>query len=41
MLRVFHIRLADPKERWKTHNYWFNKQTEVHVFIEERMYGSN
>jgi hypothetical protein len=41
MVRVFHIRLADPSKGWKTHNYWFNKQTDVHIYIEERTYGSN
>ena len=41
IIRSFHIRLADPSSQWKTHNYWFNKQTDVHVLIEERMYGLN
>ncbi|ERF72247.1 hypothetical protein EPUS_02134 [Endocarpon pusillum Z07020] len=41
IIRVFHIGLADPSKEWKTHNYWFNKQTEVNIFIKDRMYGSN
>jgi hypothetical protein len=37
----FHIRLANPSMEWKTHNYWFNKQTGIHIYVEERTDGSN
>lgn len=36
IIGLFHIRLANPNEEWKTHNYWFNKQTNIHIYIEER-----
>ncbi|KAL9640463.1 MAG: hypothetical protein Q9164_000282 [Protoblastenia rupestris] len=36
IVRLFHIRLADPSRDWKTHNYWFNKQTEVYTCIKKR-----
>ena len=36
IVRLFHIRLANPNKVWKTHNYWFNKQTDIHVYIEKR-----
>lgn len=29
LIRTFHFRLADPEKRWKTRNFWFNKQSEV------------
>ncbi|MCJ1474776.1 hypothetical protein MMC13_003436 [Lambiella insularis] len=41
IIRTFHIRLVDPNKGWKTHNYWFNKQTDVHIYIEERTCGSS
>ncbi|KAL8994648.1 MAG: hypothetical protein Q9188_007009 [Gyalolechia gomerana] len=36
IVRAFQIRLADPSKQWKTHNYWFNKQTDIHVLLKER-----
>ncbi|PGG96365.1 hypothetical protein GX51_07860 [Blastomyces parvus] len=36
LLRDFHFRLADPQKEWKTHNYWFNKQSDVFVYVKER-----
>ncbi|KAL8743970.1 MAG: hypothetical protein Q9190_003739 [Brigantiaea leucoxantha] len=36
IVRSFHIRLVDPSKQWKTHNYWFNKQTDIRICIEER-----
>ncbi|KAF4630214.1 hypothetical protein G7Y89_g7929 [Cudoniella acicularis] len=38
LVRLFHIRLADPSKEWKTHNYWFNKQTDIQIYIEERSF---
>lgn len=38
IIRDFHIRLADPSKEWKTHNYWFNKQTDINVYVEERIH---
>ena len=40
IIRVFHIRLADPSKECKTHNYWFNKQTDILIYIEQRTHGS-
>lgn len=41
ILRDFHICLADPSRGWKTHNFWFNKQTDICIYIKERSDGSN
>ncbi|KAL9003650.1 MAG: hypothetical protein Q9188_003494 [Gyalolechia gomerana] len=41
IIRYFHIRLADPAKEWKTRNYWFNKQTDIHAYIEERTLGAD
>lgn len=35
-LRRFKVELADPKRSWKTENYWFNKQTGIHVHVKAR-----
>ena len=36
IVHLFRFRLVDPSRGWKTRNYWFNKQTDIHVFVEER-----
>ena len=36
IIHDFHIRLEDSSRAWKTHNYWFNKQTDIKIRIEER-----
>lgn len=36
LLRHFHMELLDPKEKWKTRNYWFNKPAKVHVRVRLR-----
>ncbi|KAI4121066.1 MAG: hypothetical protein LQ341_007461 [Variospora aurantia] len=35
----FRIRLADPTREWKTRNYWFNKQSDIYAYIEERTFS--
>ncbi|KAJ5153212.1 uncharacterized protein N7482_009690 [Penicillium canariense] len=36
LLRDFQLRLVDPGKEWATHIYWFNKATDVHVYVAER-----
>ncbi|KAI4203990.1 MAG: hypothetical protein LQ346_001702 [Caloplaca aetnensis] len=36
LVRNFRMRLAEPAEEWRTRNYWFNKQTDIYVHVEER-----
>ncbi|KAL4790363.1 cytochrome P450 [Aspergillus venezuelensis] len=38
LLREYSLELSDPFEEWKTHNYWFNKQTGIHVKVNARQY---
>ncbi|OAP61609.1 hypothetical protein AYL99_03812 [Fonsecaea erecta] len=35
-LRRFHVELADPAKEWKTHNFWFNKQTGIRARVRAR-----
>ncbi|KAL9017999.1 MAG: hypothetical protein Q9185_004668 [Variospora sp. 1 TL-2023] len=39
IIRQFRIRLADPTREWKTRNYWFNKQSDIYAYIEERTFS--
>ncbi|OQV05442.1 hypothetical protein CLAIMM_10183 [Cladophialophora immunda] len=36
MLRRYRLELVAPKKEWKTHNFWFNKQTGINVKIVRR-----
>ncbi|KAJ9606160.1 hypothetical protein H2200_009121 [Cladophialophora chaetospira] len=36
VLRRFDVQLVDPAKEWKTHNFWFNKQTGIEVRIKRR-----
>ncbi|KAL8949399.1 MAG: hypothetical protein Q9222_004482, partial [Ikaeria aurantiellina] len=36
IMSSFRIRLANPNQDWETHNYWFNKQTNIKIIVEER-----
>lgn len=36
VLRRFDVQLVDPAKDWKTHNFWFNKQTGIDVRIRRR-----
>ncbi|KUJ11235.1 cytochrome P450 [Mollisia scopiformis] len=38
LVRLFHFRLADPSTGWKTKDYWFNKQTGINIYMEERIF---
>ncbi|KAL8906484.1 MAG: hypothetical protein Q9207_002022 [Kuettlingeria erythrocarpa] len=40
LVRNFRMRLAEPAKGWRTQNYWFNKQTDIYVHLEERELGS-
>ncbi|KAL8920034.1 MAG: hypothetical protein Q9208_006489 [Pyrenodesmia sp. 3 TL-2023] len=40
LVRNFRLRLADPAKEWRTRNYWFNKQTDIFVYVEKRNLGS-
>lgn len=39
LVRLFHFRLVNPTKEWKTHDYWFNKQTGINIYVEERVHG--
>ncbi|KAL8941387.1 MAG: hypothetical protein Q9216_002265 [Gyalolechia sp. 2 TL-2023] len=41
IIRQFNLRLADPNKEWRTRNYWFNKQTEIYAYLEERKLESD
>ncbi|KAH8812835.1 cytochrome P450 [Xylogone sp. PMI_703] len=36
LLRSYRIELAEPDKEWQTHNFWFNKQTGIRVFVTAR-----
>ncbi|KAL4936311.1 hypothetical protein BDV06DRAFT_233532 [Aspergillus oleicola] len=38
LLKEYRLELIDPKKEWETHNFWFNKQTEIHVKITARQH---
>ncbi|KAL8703542.1 MAG: hypothetical protein Q9201_003272 [Fulgogasparrea decipioides] len=40
IVRLFRIHLVDPAREWKTRNYWFNKQTGIDIYVEERTFES-
>jgi hypothetical protein len=35
-LRRFRVELVDPGKEWKTHNFWFNKQTGICARVAAR-----
>ena len=35
-LQDFRFTLEDPSKTWKTHNFWFNKQTGILVNVHRR-----
>ncbi|KAL9619120.1 MAG: hypothetical protein Q9160_006209 [Pyrenula sp. 1 TL-2023] len=39
LVRLFHFRLEDPNKEWKTRNYWFNKQSGINAYVEERKHN--
>ncbi|KAL4961079.1 uncharacterized protein BDV14DRAFT_129431 [Aspergillus stella-maris] len=38
LLREYSLEPSDPLKEWKTHNYWFNKQTGIHVKVTARQH---
>jgi hypothetical protein len=36
LLRLYRVELVDPQLEWKTHNFWFNKQTGIQVHVTAR-----
>ncbi|KAL4919165.1 cytochrome P450 [Aspergillus aurantiobrunneus] len=36
LLREYRLDLADPRKPWDTHNFWFNKQTGIRVYVTAR-----
>jgi len=32
----FHFTLENPSKTWKTHDFWFNKQTGIRVNVHRR-----
>ena len=41
LVRDFHFRLADPNKEWKTYNYWFNRQTDIWIYVDTRSHNSD
>ena len=35
-LQEFHFTLEDPSKTWKTHDFWFNKQTGILANVHRR-----
>ncbi|KAL4948676.1 cytochrome P450 [Aspergillus filifer] len=38
LIRGYKLELSDPQKEWKTHNYWFNKQTGIRVKVTARQH---
>jgi hypothetical protein len=36
VLQEFRFTLEDPSKTWKTHDFWFNKQTGILVNVHRR-----
>lgn len=36
LLRGYKLELVEPQRSWKTHNYWFNKPSEVYTRVTTR-----
>lgn len=39
LLRAYHVELVQPARSWTTHNYWFNKPSEVYTRVTARNAG--
>ncbi|CAK7221894.1 hypothetical protein SBRCBS47491_004685 [Sporothrix bragantina] len=40
LLRAYHIELVHPEHEWTTHNYWFNKPSNVETRVTARATGT-